>query len=93
MPVSLRHAHEVLRAFARLESDPHATVLTEIPDIARGHVRPGAMACSKRNAFVARWSGREWALRQHQAEAGKACVDAARAGSADEAPQSGASSR
>ena len=44
------------------------------------------MARSKRNAFVERWSGREWALRQYQGEAGKACVEAARAGNADEAP-------
>ena len=69
-----------------VESDGHDTVLSEIPDIARGHVWPGAMARAKRNAFVERWSGREWALRQHQREAGKACVDAARVGNADEAP-------
>ena len=71
---------------AIVDSDGHDTVLTEIPDIARGHVWPGAMARSKRNAFVERWSGREWALRQHQADAGAACIAAARAGDADNAP-------
>jgi NAD(P)H-dependent flavin oxidoreductase YrpB (nitropropane dioxygenase family) len=71
---------------AIVESDGHDTVLTEIADIARGHVWPGAMARAKRNDFVERWSGREWALRQHQHEAGKACIEAARAGNADEAP-------
>ena len=71
---------------AIVESDGHDTVLTEIADIARGHVWPGAMARAKRNAFIERWSGREWTLRQHQAEAGKACIEAARAGDADNAP-------
>jgi NAD(P)H-dependent flavin oxidoreductase YrpB (nitropropane dioxygenase family) len=71
---------------AIVDSDGHDTVLTEIPDIARGHVWPGAMARSKRNAFVERWSGREWALRQYQAQAGAACIAAARAGDAENAP-------
>jgi NAD(P)H-dependent flavin oxidoreductase YrpB (nitropropane dioxygenase family) len=71
---------------AIVESDGHDTVLTEIADIARGHVWPGAMARAKRNAFIERWSGREWVLRQHQAEAGKACIEAARTGDADNAP-------
>ena len=71
---------------AIVDSDGHDTVLTEIADIARGHVWPGAMARAKRNAFIERWSGREWALRQHQAEAGKACIEAARSGDADNAP-------
>jgi nitronate monooxygenase len=44
------------------------------------------MARAKRNAFIERWSGQEWALRQHQAEAGKACIEAARSGDADNAP-------
>jgi NAD(P)H-dependent flavin oxidoreductase YrpB (nitropropane dioxygenase family) len=71
---------------AIVDSDGHDTVLTEIADIARGHVWPGAMARAKRNAFIERWSGREWALRQCQSEAGKACIEAARAGDADNAP-------
>ncbi len=77
--------HENLKQ-AIVESDGHDTVLTEIADIARGHVWPGAMARAKRNAFIERWSGREWALRQCQAEAGAACIAAARAGDADNAP-------
>jgi NAD(P)H-dependent flavin oxidoreductase YrpB (nitropropane dioxygenase family) len=77
--------HENLKR-AIVESDGHDTVLTEIADIARGHVWPGAMARAKRNAFIERWSGREWALRQNQREAGKACIEAARAGDADNAP-------
>ena len=71
---------------AIVDSDGHDTVLTEVADIARGHVWPGAMARAKRNAFIERWSGREWALRQHQVEAGKACIEAARAGDPDNAP-------
>jgi len=30
---------------------------------------PGAMSRSRRNRFIERWAGREWALRQHQAGA------------------------
>jgi NAD(P)H-dependent flavin oxidoreductase YrpB (nitropropane dioxygenase family) len=71
---------------AIVDSDGHDTVLTEIADIARGHVWPGAMARAKRNAFIERWSGREWTLRQHQSEAAKACTEAMRNGDADNAP-------
>jgi NAD(P)H-dependent flavin oxidoreductase YrpB (nitropropane dioxygenase family) len=35
------------------------------------------MSRSRRNRFIERWAGREWALRQHQAEA-KATLQAAR---------------
>jgi NAD(P)H-dependent flavin oxidoreductase YrpB (nitropropane dioxygenase family) len=73
---------------AILESDGHDTVLTEIPDLAAGTVWPGAMSRARRNHFIERWAGREWALRQSQAEAA-ASVRAARAsGDADEAPLS-----
>ncbi|MEK7447115.1 MAG: nitronate monooxygenase, partial [candidate division NC10 bacterium] len=41
---------------AVLDSDGHDTVLTEIPDIARARVWPGAMARSRRNAFIERWA-------------------------------------
>jgi NAD(P)H-dependent flavin oxidoreductase YrpB (nitropropane dioxygenase family) len=54
---------------ALLESDGHDTVLTEIPDIARGNLWPGAMARVRRNSFIERWAGREWALRARQPEA------------------------
>jgi NAD(P)H-dependent flavin oxidoreductase YrpB (nitropropane dioxygenase family) len=52
-----------------LESDGHDTLLSEIPDIAAGRVWPGAMSRSRRNRFIERWAGREWALRQRRAEA------------------------
>jgi NAD(P)H-dependent flavin oxidoreductase YrpB (nitropropane dioxygenase family) len=52
-----------------LESDGHDTLLSEIPDIAAGLVWPGAMSRSRRNRFIERWAGREWALRQRRAEA------------------------
>jgi uncharacterized membrane protein YjfL (UPF0719 family) len=71
---------------AIVRSDGHDTVLTEIPDIASGHVWPGAMARAQRNAFVERWMGREWALRQNQREAGNAAAAARRTGDADNAP-------
>jgi len=71
---------------AIVHSDGHDTVLTEIPDIATGHVWPGAMARAMRNAFIERWAGREWALRQCYRGVGQAAVEARRAGDADNAP-------
>ncbi|HYB75202.1 MAG TPA: nitronate monooxygenase [Candidatus Sulfotelmatobacter sp.] len=71
---------------AIVRSDGHDTVLTEIPDIATGHVWPGAMARAQRNAFIERWAGREWALRQCYRDVGKAVLEARRAGDADNAP-------
>jgi NAD(P)H-dependent flavin oxidoreductase YrpB (nitropropane dioxygenase family) len=73
---------------AIVESNGHDTVLTEIPDIAAGIVWPGAMSRAKRNRFVERWAGREWALRQHQAEVLAQIRAARKAGEADEAPLS-----
>jgi NAD(P)H-dependent flavin oxidoreductase YrpB (nitropropane dioxygenase family) len=60
-----------------LDSDGHDTLLSEIPDIAAGIVWPGAMSRSRRNAFVDRWAGREWALRRDRAQV-LASVQAAR---------------
>jgi NAD(P)H-dependent flavin oxidoreductase YrpB (nitropropane dioxygenase family) len=54
---------------AILDSDGHDTLLSEIPDIAAGIVWPGAMSRSRRNGFIERWAGREWALRRQRAEA------------------------
>ncbi len=62
------------------------TVLTEINDLASGHVWPGAVARVQRNAFVARWAGREWALRQNQPAAAQAVAEARRTGDVDNAP-------
>ncbi|MCC6779665.1 MAG: nitronate monooxygenase [Hyphomicrobiales bacterium] len=71
-----------------LDSDGHDTVLSEIPDLAAGLVWPGAMSRSRRNQFIARWAGREWALRRDRAGA-LAQVRAARErGDAEEAPMS-----
>ena len=73
---------------AIVDSDGHDTALSEIPDIAAGKVWPGAMSRSKRNRFIERWSGREWALRSQQAEAIAAIQAARKAGDVDEAPLS-----
>ena len=70
---------------AVLDSYGHDTVLTEIPDIARANVWPGAMARSRRNAFIERWAGREWELRARQPEALAALQKASAAGDADNA--------
>jgi NAD(P)H-dependent flavin oxidoreductase YrpB (nitropropane dioxygenase family) len=70
---------------AVLDSDGHDTVLTEIPDLARGTVWPGAMARSRRNALIERWAGREWELRARQPEAAAALQQAMEAGDADNA--------
>ena len=70
---------------AVLDSDGHDTVLTEIPDIARANVWPGAMARSRRNAFIERWAGREWELRARQPEVAAALERARETGDADNA--------
>src|SRR5688572_5450003 len=71
---------------AIVKSDGHDTLVTEIPDIANGHVWPGAMVRAQHNAFIARWAGREWALRQDRAAAAQAVADARKAGDADNTP-------
>jgi NAD(P)H-dependent flavin oxidoreductase YrpB (nitropropane dioxygenase family) len=73
---------------AILDSDGHDTLLSEIPDLAAGKVWPGAMSRSRRNRFIERWAGREWALRQRQAEALATVQEARRRGDAHEAPLS-----
>ena len=70
---------------AIMDSDGHDTVLTEIPDLASGTVWPGAMSRAKRNAFVERWMGREWALRQDQGVAQAEVTAARQEGNVDEA--------
>src|SRR5262245_42476596 len=62
---------------AILDSDGHDTLLSEIPDLAAGLVWPGAMSRGRRNRFIERWAGREWALRKDRAQA-LAGVQAAR---------------
>jgi NAD(P)H-dependent flavin oxidoreductase YrpB (nitropropane dioxygenase family) len=73
---------------AILDSDGHDTLLSEIPDIAAGNVWPGAMTRSRRNRFIERWAGREWALRQNRAEAFADVQAARKRGDTDEAPLS-----
>ena len=73
---------------AIVDSDGHDTQLSEIPDIAAGQVWPGAMTRSRRNKFVERWAGREWALRQNRAEAIARLRAARDAGDVDEGPLS-----
>lgn len=70
---------------AVLDSDGHDTILTEIPDIARASVWPGAMARSRRNAFIERWAGREWELRARQPEVAAALEKAQETGDVDNA--------
>ena len=43
------------------------------------------MSRSRRNRFIERWAGREWALRQHRAEARAALQTARKNGDVDEA--------
>ena len=69
---------------AIVESDGHDTQLSEIPDIAAGLVWPGAMTRSRRNRFVERWAGREWALRQSRAEVNQKLRAARESGDVEE---------
>ena len=71
-----------------MDSDGHDTQLSEIPDIAAGLVWPGAMTRSRRNRFIERWAGREWALRQCRADAIVRLRAAREAGDVDEGPLS-----
>jgi NAD(P)H-dependent flavin oxidoreductase YrpB (nitropropane dioxygenase family) len=70
---------------AIVDSDGHDTVLSEIPDLASQRVWPGAMSRAKRNGFIERWAGREWAVRQNAAEIGKELAKARAAGDIDNA--------
>ncbi len=73
---------------AILDSDGHDTQLSVIPDIAAGLVWPGAMTRSRRNRFIERWAGREWALRQDRAAALQRLQAARKSGDVDEGPLS-----
>jgi NAD(P)H-dependent flavin oxidoreductase YrpB (nitropropane dioxygenase family) len=70
---------------AIVRSDGHDTVLTEIPDIARGRVWPGAMARTLRNHFIEQWAGREWALRQQARSAAEEAEKARMTGDVERA--------
>ncbi len=71
---------------AIVESDGHDTLLSELPDLAAGIVWPGAMSRSRRNRFIERWAGRDWAIRQNQAEILAQVREARQRGDKDEAP-------
>lgn len=71
---------------AVLDSDGHDTVLTEIPDIARGRVWPGAWSRVVRNRLIEEWAGREDELRKHRSRIGAAMVAAFGSGDASYAP-------
>jgi len=73
---------------AIVESDGHDTQLSEIPDIAAGLVWPGAMTRSRRNRFIERWAGREWALRRDRATALERLNAARKSGDVEEGPLS-----
>jgi len=70
---------------AIVSSDGHDTVLTEIPDLASQRVWPGAMSRARRNKFIERFAGREWAVRQNAATIGKQLAAARAAGDIDNA--------
>jgi NAD(P)H-dependent flavin oxidoreductase YrpB (nitropropane dioxygenase family) len=73
---------------AIVDSDGHDTQLSEIPDIAAGLVWPGAMTRSRRNRFIERWTGREWALRRDRLEAIEKLQAARKSGDVEEGPLS-----
>ncbi|HKF76457.1 MAG TPA: nitronate monooxygenase family protein [Candidatus Dormibacteraeota bacterium] len=63
---------------AILDSDGHDTELTEIPDIAKGAVWPGAFDRARRNRLISDWSGRENELRRRRTEVAAAITRAYR---------------
>jgi len=56
-------------AFKRaiVDSDGHDTLLSEIPDTAKGNVWPGAYDRVRRNRLIEDWLGRENEVRRHRA--------------------------
>jgi NAD(P)H-dependent flavin oxidoreductase YrpB (nitropropane dioxygenase family) len=69
---------------AIVASDGHDTELTEIPDVAKGTVWPGAFDRARRNGLVERWAGREHELRRNRAEVAAAIARAAHEDDADQ---------
>jgi NAD(P)H-dependent flavin oxidoreductase YrpB (nitropropane dioxygenase family) len=69
---------------AILDSDGHDTELSEIPDIAKGAVWPGAFDRVRRNRLIDRWSGRENELRRHRTEVAAAIARATLEGDAED---------
>jgi NAD(P)H-dependent flavin oxidoreductase YrpB (nitropropane dioxygenase family) len=52
---------------ALIESDGHDTLLSEIPDTAKGNIWPGAYDRVRRNRLIEDWLGRENEVRRHRA--------------------------
>lgn len=71
---------------AILESDGSNTMLTEIPDVARGRVWPGAFSRVTRNRFLETWLGRESDLRARRTEVSASIRAAQEAGDVDGIP-------
>jgi NAD(P)H-dependent flavin oxidoreductase YrpB (nitropropane dioxygenase family) len=63
---------------AILASDGHDTQLTEIPDIAKATVWPGAFDRARRNRLIEEWAGRENELRRHRSRVAEAMARAAK---------------
>jgi len=53
---------------AIVDSDGTDSILTDIPDLAQGRVWPGAMSRVLRTRLIEEYLGREWLVRQQQAE-------------------------
>jgi NAD(P)H-dependent flavin oxidoreductase YrpB (nitropropane dioxygenase family) len=71
---------------AILASDGHDTVLTEIPDIARGRVWPGAWSRVVRNRLIEEWAGREGELRASRSKVAAEMIAAFQSGDSSYAP-------
>lgn len=71
---------------AIVASDGDDTLLTEIPDVARGRVWPGAYSRVTRNRYIERWLGREGELRRRQKEIAAGVEKALAAGDVEEVP-------
>jgi NAD(P)H-dependent flavin oxidoreductase YrpB (nitropropane dioxygenase family) len=61
---------------AIVESGGDDTMLTEIPDIAKGIVWPGAFDRARRNRLIERWVGSENELRRHRVDVAQAIARA-----------------
>jgi len=68
---------------AIVESDGHDTLVTDIPDVARGQVWPGAYVRVRRNRFIEEWLGRDNELRRRRTEVTAQLREAAQAGDPD----------
>lgn len=68
---------------AIVDSDGHDTELTEIPDIAKGMVWPGAFDRARRNRLITDWAGREHEVRRNRTGIAEAIAQARADGDAE----------